>query len=270
MALADADRSAGRPVVESLESRCLLSAVISSVTFAGTVAAPTVTIKGSGFGAKPKAVKALLGTGSDYVKNNFLFRDLTANPLSWTAGTVGNYIGLNVTKFSGKLITFGFGSGLAEEVGNYSFNVGDDFQVGVNGSLAEGSVALDGSNTIPVAAQVTPTILKHAIPATVAAGATLKGSFVLSLGDSGNIATASPLNITVYAVSSASETASFVGQPVLKMLTHNGPLAPGSTHKLTIKFAVAAPAAGQYFVAVVITPAGGVATSDAFAAFTVM
>ena len=246
-------------VIENLESRRHLSAVISSVTFGGTTSAPVVTIKGIGFGAKPKALKSTtypLGTGADYAKDKFLFRDLSQTPLTWTAGITGNLIGLTVSKYSNKLVTYGFGTGLAEELGNYSFNVGDSFEVGVNGATAFGTVALDGSNTIPVAANVTATASKSKIPMSLASGAKLTGSFLLTLTNSGNLAAAGPQSITVYAAATAADLEAGSGVP-LRTLTHASPLAAGSVHKIAIKLTGTAPPIGQYIVTAVVTPPGG-------------
>ena len=69
---------------------------------------------------------------------------------------------------------------------------------GVNGATAFGTVALDGSNTIPVAANVNVSVSKSKVPATATAGEKLKGSLLLTISNTGNLAAASR-SITVYA-----------------------------------------------------------------------
>jgi hypothetical protein len=89
--------------------------VVTTVTLGGDPAAPTVTVRGSGFGTESDLGTAIPAycseTGSDYA-SNFYFSDLSDG---WAAGQgsgpVGDCIGVFIVSYSDSQITFGFGNG---------------------------------------------------------------------------------------------------------------------------------------------------------------
>jgi hypothetical protein len=114
----------------------------SAVQFTGTPTNPTVTITGSNFGTIPPAnpgtpLSCVPGdTSFDYGTSGLWFKDVTAG---WTAGQIGDCIGLNVTSYTNMKIVYQFGAGY----GHYGPLVtnGDAFKLTVWGISHTGTVA---------------------------------------------------------------------------------------------------------------------------------
>ncbi len=87
--------------------------VVKTVKFTGTPAEPTVTITGSSFGPKPapepsEPLSCFAGdTSFDYGKSLYF----TETTRGWTAGEIGDCIGLVVSSYSETQIVFSFGAG---------------------------------------------------------------------------------------------------------------------------------------------------------------
>ena len=116
---------------------------ISSVTFTGSIADPTITIDGSNFGSTPlPTALALYGnTGLDY--GTVLHITDTTNPLfdagyDQPAAGLHDIIGLINLTYTDTSISYQMGSVYA----NYAeqFNVGDDFTVHVGSSAYSGVI----------------------------------------------------------------------------------------------------------------------------------
>jgi hypothetical protein len=113
--------------------------VITAVTFTGTPANPTVTISGA-FGAEPAPnpatpINCVAGdTSFDYGTTGLWFTDSTQG---WTAGHVGDCIGLAVTSFTSSQIVYQFG---ADYVMFPPLADGDSFQLMVDGVTGSGVV----------------------------------------------------------------------------------------------------------------------------------
>jgi serine/threonine protein kinase len=114
----------------------------SAVQFTGTPTNPTVTITGSNFGTIPRANPSTPlscepgDTSVDYGISGLWFKDVTAG---WTAGQIGDCIGLNVTSYTNTKIVYQFGAGY----GHYDALVthGDAFKLTVWGVSHTGTVA---------------------------------------------------------------------------------------------------------------------------------
>ncbi len=115
---------------------------ISAVTFSGSVASPTITVTGSGFGTEAGLGSPLPGgcggafTGSDYL-NTLNLRDNTG---AWQAGSAagGNCIGLLISSYSNSKIVFTLGSFYAVA---YDLNQGDSFTMSLLGTSFSGIVS---------------------------------------------------------------------------------------------------------------------------------
>ncbi len=128
---------------------------ISSVTIAGTLAAPTVTVSGSGFGTEgdlvpPGPTSALsycpnTDTGFDY-DNDFSLSDV---PAGWAAGQGGNCTGVSISSYSTGQITFTFGNGYGTGSNQYgALSPGDAFTMTVLGTTFNGTVPFSETPTI--------------------------------------------------------------------------------------------------------------------------
>jgi hypothetical protein len=115
---------------------------ITAVQFTGTPTNPTVSITGSNFGAIPPAnpsspVSCVSGdTSFDYGVSGLSFNDATAG---WTAGQIGDCIGLNVSSYTNTKIVYQFGAGY----GHYGPVVtqGDVYTLTIWGVSHKGTVA---------------------------------------------------------------------------------------------------------------------------------
>ncbi len=114
------------------------SPAISGVTFGGTPGSPSMTVSGSGFGTE-----AYLGasspagcgwSGLDF-GGSIQFTDG-----DWTAGTVGDCIGLNILSYSSTSITFTFGSGYVLAGYYPQVTNGDAFSMTVGATTFDGTV----------------------------------------------------------------------------------------------------------------------------------
>ena len=123
---------------------------ISSVAITGNLAAPTVTVSGSGFGALADLglpVPAYCGnTGSDY-GNNFYLTD------GWGAGQgvgpFGDCTGVSISSYSNTQITFTFGTGYGTGANQYGvLSYADSFQMNVLGATYNGTVPYPATPTI--------------------------------------------------------------------------------------------------------------------------
>ncbi len=122
-------------------------ASISSVTVTGSLAAPTVTISGTGFGSESELGSATPPpgcptTGSDY--DNFYYFSFSDVTAGWQAGQGGNCTGVSISGYSGTGITFTFGSGYGNDYNSNEFGslgYGDSFQMSVLGDTYNGSIA---------------------------------------------------------------------------------------------------------------------------------
>jgi hypothetical protein len=110
---------------------------ISSVSFSGTSAAPTVTVSGANFGAFPPFGQAAGCTtsGQDYGTTGLNFTDNTGG---WEAGHAGDCIGLSITSWSSSSVTFGFGSGYATYA---ALANGNGYSLEVDGTTFSGTVS---------------------------------------------------------------------------------------------------------------------------------
>src|SRR6202035_3835740 len=85
---------------------------ITAVAFSGTPASPTVTITGT-FGAEPQPdpaypINCVAGdTSYDFGTTGLWFTDVNG---AWTAGHIGDCIGLAVTSFTSTTIVYQFGA----------------------------------------------------------------------------------------------------------------------------------------------------------------
>jgi hypothetical protein len=107
-------------------------AKIHSVKVTGPNSAPTVTIKGSGFGTTPAGAALIPGcgsTGSDYAAGELYFNDLSE---SWRAGLPGDCVGIVASSYSDTTIIFTFGSTYATN--GWIVNANDSVTVGVAGA----------------------------------------------------------------------------------------------------------------------------------------
>ncbi len=112
---------------------------INAVTYAGTPAAPTVTVWGSGFGTEADLGTPVPayggGTGSDYGNQFYLIDGFGAGEGD---GPFGDFVGLNISSYSDNQITFTFGSQYA----TYGpVNQGDTVSVTVLGTTFNGTAS---------------------------------------------------------------------------------------------------------------------------------
>jgi hypothetical protein len=114
----------------------------TTVQFTGAPTNPTVTITGSNFGTIPSAnpsspLSCFPGdTSFDYGISGLWFNDATQG---WTAGQIGDCIGLNVSSYTNTKIVYQFGAGY----GHYGPPVtnGDAYTLTVWGISHQGTVA---------------------------------------------------------------------------------------------------------------------------------
>jgi hypothetical protein len=131
---------------------------ITSVSFGGSVASPTVTVAGVGFGtlADLGPAQSSCGTGSDYAANLFL----TDTTQGWSAGegppSGSDCIGLIVDSYTPTDIVFTFGSQYGVELvgaGVAHLTGGDGYTMNVLGSTLSGT---DSYYAYPVVSEVSP------------------------------------------------------------------------------------------------------------------
>jgi hypothetical protein len=115
---------------------------ISEVTFTNSDSNPTITVTGSGFGTSPggSAVNAgCSASGSDYESNDLFLNDVTG---SWTAGQVGDCVGLVLSSYTNTKIVFSFGNyyDSASSLSPILLNPGDSFDIGVDAARLSATV----------------------------------------------------------------------------------------------------------------------------------
>ena len=108
---------------------------ISSVTFSGSAANPTVTIAGANLGSEPGGSPAGCSTtGDNFPGNSLTFSDTTGG---WGAGTGGDCIGLVVSSYSSSQVVYQFGSGY----NTYgTANSSDSYSLTVQGATYSGTI----------------------------------------------------------------------------------------------------------------------------------
>lgn len=118
-------------------------AVITSVTFVGALADPTITVAGNNFGTEPAAgppatgSSASPGTGNDFGTELHIY-DATRG---WDAGMAGDTIGILVSTYTDTTITFQMGSVYTNGYPNsYALACGDNFTMVVGASTYEGTI----------------------------------------------------------------------------------------------------------------------------------
>jgi hypothetical protein len=113
---------------------------IKAVKFTGTPAEPTVTITGKNFGSKPapEPSEPLNCFGGDTSFDYGASLYFTETTQGWTAGEIGDCIGLVVTSYSETQIVYRFGAGYS----HYGqVTSGDGYAVAVYGRKHSGTVA---------------------------------------------------------------------------------------------------------------------------------
>jgi hypothetical protein len=114
---------------------------VASVVFTGVSGgstAPTITVNGTGFGAKPAGQpdQACGGTYTgDYYGPNFYFWDDTGY---WESGLVGDCIGMVVSSWTSHQIVFSFGSAYGQP--SYLMHNNDNYALKVKSLLYGGTV----------------------------------------------------------------------------------------------------------------------------------
>lgn len=134
-------------ILFSASSLVLHAATITSVSFGGDAANPTITVFGSGFGSAPTPTAlAYLGyTGLDY-GTNLHVTDSSTHPL-FDAGYddpgagYHDIIGLVNLTYTDALISFNLGSVYTSGFYPLHFNEGDTYTVHVGGNSFTGIVA---------------------------------------------------------------------------------------------------------------------------------
>jgi subtilase family serine protease len=112
---------------------------ITGVTFTGSVADPTITVTGSGFGSAPPVFAAgCSASGNDYSGNGLY---LTDNTHDWNAGQPGDCIGLNFSTYSNTQVVLTLGNYYDSSSSNTMLNDGDAFTVDVAGATYTGTVS---------------------------------------------------------------------------------------------------------------------------------
>lgn len=115
---------------------------IKSVTFTGTPAEPTVTVKGTGLGSAPTGEPAPpcfspTPTGDDYAEGVAKFTEETRG---WAAGQEGDCIGLIFSTYTEREVVFTFGSGYDETMEYEPVQQGDSYEVTLHGVSHKGKV----------------------------------------------------------------------------------------------------------------------------------
>jgi hypothetical protein len=123
--------------------------LVTSVSFEGTTASPTITIEGSGFGPMPPTAYDAMqtdcgnyaGNGAWYGLEGLVFRDLTAGFSAGDGTTVvePSCIGLVVNQWTPTVISFSFGDAYGTSPG-WTVGNGDEFLVTVLGADGDGTV----------------------------------------------------------------------------------------------------------------------------------
>jgi hypothetical protein len=123
---------------------------ITSLTFTGTPADPTVTINGSNFGTEPTGTPAgCSATGDTFGATGLWFTDITQQ--GWTAGQTGDCIGLIISSYAATQIVYQFGSFYS------NFNPvtnGDSYKLEVQGVTSSGTVAYSARRGRSAAARI--------------------------------------------------------------------------------------------------------------------
>jgi hypothetical protein len=109
---------------------------ITSVTFTGSPANPTISIAGTDFGSEPAGTAAGCGATGDDFGNLLWLSDVSAG---WAAGQGGDCIGLIVSSYSATQIVFTLGSYYT--AGDFALKDGDTYQVTVIGKTFSGAVS---------------------------------------------------------------------------------------------------------------------------------
>lgn len=119
---------------------------ITSITFTGSVDAPTLTVRGTTFGARPrgKPTACPTPTGDDglvFARGALYLQDNTGG---WAAGFGGDCIGLIVNSYSTTKIVFTLGAWY-QQVGqpddNFNLDAGDDVSLTVRGTTTNDTVS---------------------------------------------------------------------------------------------------------------------------------
>lgn len=119
--------------------------VITSVSFGGAVASPTITMIGVGFSLAALGAPSSAGCGASgdiFASDGFYLQDETNG---WTGGSApGDCIGFVVTSFSQSQVVFTLGSYYDSSPWFYKLNQGDQFVIGLDGAIygAVGSVTV--------------------------------------------------------------------------------------------------------------------------------
>jgi hypothetical protein len=113
---------------------------ITAVTFTGTTAEPTVTIKGTNLGTIPAAnpptpLNCVSGDTSFDYGTSLMFTDQTGG---WTAGQTGDCIGLIVQSYTSTQIVYRFG---ADYPNFRAVTAGDAYKLKVWSTSKSGKVA---------------------------------------------------------------------------------------------------------------------------------
>lgn len=151
-----------RRLLTSLAFALALSAraeTITSVTFSGTAANPTITVFGTGFGMEPAGNNSPFTTygltGENFGAGGLFIIDV---PTPFAAGqntpTSVDSIGLTNVSYSDTVISFQFGSGYDNLI--YSLAEGDAFYLQVKDIYTTGNVHYTSSNARPVTATPEP------------------------------------------------------------------------------------------------------------------
>jgi hypothetical protein len=115
---------------------------VTSVVFTGAsggTTAPTITVTGTGFGARPPGQPdhACGGTFTgDYYGPNFYFWDDTPY---WESGLIGDCIGITVSSWTTHQIVFSFGSAYGTQP-SYTMRNGDNYALKIRSLLQGGTV----------------------------------------------------------------------------------------------------------------------------------
>jgi hypothetical protein len=111
---------------------------VTSLTFSGSSADPTMTVTGTDLGSYPPpgAPESCQAgdTGEVFGSSGLWFDDATAG---WTAGQSGDCIGLLVTSWSSTQVVFTFGN---EYDGYPPVNAGDQYTLEVQGASLSGTL----------------------------------------------------------------------------------------------------------------------------------
>jgi hypothetical protein len=114
---------------------------VTSVAFTGVSggsAAPTITVTGTGFGAKPAGQPDHAcggGYTGDYYGPNFYFWDDTGY---WESGLVGDCIGMDISSWTAHQIVFSFGSAFGQP--GYLMHNDDNYALKIRSFMYGGTV----------------------------------------------------------------------------------------------------------------------------------